>query len=84
MTPAILPGIGERLDPDRMTKIEICCAEATRAEVRIFVADETAPRLVVFPDKGAAVNFYRKLWLLRTGEILGDGQIENLIEGDGP
>jgi len=75
-----LPGTGIRLDPDRITQIEICCLDATRAEVRILSTSDAPPRLFSFPDKAAAIDFYRKVWLLRSGETLDDRQIENLID----
>jgi hypothetical protein len=79
MALTILPGTGVRLDPDQIAKVEICCADATHVEVRIFSIAETEHRYFAFPDKAAAVDFYRQVWLLRSGEKLGDGQIEDLM-----
>lgn len=83
MTWTILPGIGGRLDPDRIMKMEICCLDA-RVEVRIFSIDEATPRLFPFPDKAAAFDFYRKVWLLRSGDSLDGRQVESLIDGNRP
>ena len=83
MALTILPGTGVRLDPDQIAKVEICCADATHVEVRIFAIAETAHRYFAFPDKAAAVDFYRQAWLLRSGEKLDDGQIEDLMASNG-
>ena len=72
MTWTILPGTGIRLDPDQIANIEICCIGATHAEVRILSTGEAPPRLFSFPDKAAALDFYRKVWLLRSDETLDD------------
>jgi len=78
-----LPGTRICLDPDRISKLEICCAEPARVEVRIYSTDDAAPRLFEFPDKAAAIAFYREVWLLRCGQSLDDAQIENLMMEDG-
>jgi hypothetical protein len=80
MALTILPGTRVRFDPDTITKMEICCADAARVEIRIFAAGDGEPRLFEFPDKVAAVEFYRKVWLLRSGETLDDRQIESLVD----
>ena len=79
MALTILPGTQVRFDPDRISKLEICCADAARVEVRIYSMDSAAPHLFEFPDKAAAIDFYRKVWLLRTGETLDDAKVESLM-----
>ena len=79
MVLTILPGTRIRFDPDRLEKLEICCADEARVEVRIYSDDSAAPRLFEFPDKAAAIDFYKKVWLLRNGEALDDAQVEHLI-----
>jgi hypothetical protein len=81
MTLMTLPGTELRLDPRRIGKMEIFCAKTTSIEVRIFLMDTPSPRVIAFPDKTAAVEFYRKIWLLRCGESLDDQQIQKLISG---
>lgn len=83
MASTILPGTSVRIDPDRITKIEIGCIDEKRVEVRIFATGEEAPRLFVFPDKPAAIAFYREVWRLRSGETLDDRQIRQMMEGNG-
>jgi hypothetical protein len=83
MVLTILPGTRIQFDPDRIEKLEICCADTARVEVRIYSTDSAAPRLFEFPDKAAAVDFYRKVWLLRSGEALDDAQIESLMADGG-
>lgn len=56
------------IDPDRITKIEICCVTATRVEVRIFSPLHAEPEVFEFPDKARAVEFCREIWVHR-----GDG-----------
>jgi len=75
----ILPGTRIRFDPDRISKLEICCADATRVEVRVYSTDSPEPRLFEFPDKAAAIEFYRKVWLLRGGQTLDDAAVESLM-----
>jgi hypothetical protein len=80
-----LPGTEVRLDPDRITKMEISCADSARVELRIFLSGESAHQEFEFPDKAAAVDFYRQVWLLRSEDGFIDGQnekghqIENLM-----
>ena len=83
MALTVLPGTGVRLDPDRITKLEICCADATRVEVRIFSAVDTEHRYFAFPDKATAVDFYQQVWQLRSGEKLDELQVENLMANNG-
>ncbi|HWA46338.1 MAG TPA: hypothetical protein VHA10_24180 [Hypericibacter adhaerens] len=83
MASTVLPGTGIRLDPDRIEKIEIACVDETRVEVRIFSVGEEAPRLFAFPDKPAAIAFYRDVWRLRSGQTLDDQQIQRLMEENG-
>jgi len=82
MVLTIVPGTRIRLDPDRISKLEICCADAARVEVRIYPTDDEAPHLFEFPDKAAAIAFYREIWLLRGGQSLDDAQIESLMAED--
>jgi hypothetical protein len=63
-----LPGTEVRLDPDRITKIEICCAETARVGLRVFLSGESTHHEFEFPDKAAAVDFYRQVWLLRSDD----------------
>lgn len=79
MVQTILPGTRVRLDPASIEKIDICCADGARAEVRIFLKDETNHHHFEFPDKAAAVDFYRAVWQLRSGERLEDREIESLL-----
>jgi hypothetical protein len=79
MTHMTLPGTEIRLDPRRISKMEIFCAKATSIELRVFLMDVPSPRVVPFPDKAAAAEFYRKVWLLRCGEALDDQQIQRAI-----
>jgi hypothetical protein len=81
MTLMTLPGTEVRLDPRRIGRMEIFCAKATTIEVRIFLMDAPSPRVIPFSDKTAAVEFYRKIWLLRCGESLDDQQIHKIISG---
>lgn len=83
MALTILPGTRVRLDPEQITKIDIYCADTARVEVRIFVRDETTHHYFEFPDKAAAIDFYRKVWQLRSGERLGDYEIESLMANNG-
>ena len=83
MALTILPGTRARLDPDQITKIEICCVDAAHAEIRIFVADAAAPFFFEFPEKDAAVEFYRQVWLLRSGEALDDREMESVMANSG-
>jgi len=83
MALTILPGTRVRLDPDQITKFEICCVDAAHAEIRIFVADAAEPLFFEFPDKAAAVEFYRQVWLLRSDEALDDREMENVMANNG-
>lgn len=83
MALTILPGTSVRLDPDQITKIDICCADTARVEVRIFLRDGSAHHYFEFSDKAAAIDFYRRVWQLRSGERLEDLAIENLIANRG-
>jgi hypothetical protein len=79
MVLTFLPGTRIRLDPDRISKLEICCADAARVEVRLYSTDGAEPRLFEFSDKAAAVAFYRQVWLLRGGQCLDDAEVEPLL-----
>ncbi|QEX17525.1 hypothetical protein FRZ44_28250 [Hypericibacter terrae] len=78
-----LPGTNVRLDPDQITKIDICCADTARVEIRIFLRDNSPHHFFEFPDKAAAVDFYRAVWQLRSGERLGDREIESFLLNEG-
>ena len=79
MASMVLPGTTVRLDPEQITKIDICCADAARVEVRIFLSDDAIHHCFEFPDKAAAVDFYRAVWQLRSGERLEDREIESVM-----
>jgi hypothetical protein len=83
MAHTILPGTRVRLDPEQITKIDICCADTARVEVRIYLREETPHHYFEFTDKAAAIEFYRKVWQLRSGNRLDDRKIESLMATNG-
>ncbi|MGH6880615.1 hypothetical protein [Hypericibacter sp.] len=83
MALTLLPGTRVRLDPEQITKIDICCADTARVEVRIFLRDEATHHYFEFASKAAAVDFYRQVWQLRSGEHLADREIESLMVNNG-
>ena len=78
-----LPVTNVRPDPDQITKIDICCADTARVEVRIFLRDDSPHHYFEFADKGAAIDFYRQVWQLRGGKRLDDRAIESLMTNKG-
>jgi hypothetical protein len=76
MTVMFGPGTKTRLEPDRVTRIEILCFDCERVEVLIYSVTSATPQLFSFLDKAAAIAFCRRIWLLRGSQGLGDGQIE--------
>jgi hypothetical protein len=56
---------GVAADPNQITKIEICCADADRVEVRVYSALYAEAEFFEFPDKASAIEFCRHVWLLR-------------------
>ena len=78
-----LPSTNVRPDPDQITKIDIYCAEMARVEVRIFLRDDSHHHYFEFPDKGAAIDFYRQVWQLRGGKRLDERSIESLMVSKG-
>jgi hypothetical protein len=76
MTVMFGPGTQTRLEPDRITKIEILCSECSRVEVHTYSVNAPTPRVFGFSDKAAAIAFCRRIWLLRGSQGLGGGQIE--------
>jgi hypothetical protein len=83
MAQTILPGTRIHLDPEKITKIDICCADAARVEVRIFLGDDSTHHYFEFPGKVAAIEFYRKVWQLRSDERLENREIESLMANNG-
>lgn len=83
MAPTILPGTRVRLDPEQITKIDICCADMARVEVRIYLREDTPHHHFEFADKAAAIDFYRRVWQLRSGDRLDDREIEGLMANNG-
>jgi hypothetical protein len=75
----IVPRTQISVDPDKITKVEIICLDGVTAEVRIHLADAASPEVYTFLDKAAAIDFYREVWLLRSGKTLEDGQIEEIM-----
>lgn len=64
MTDVRVPGYDVWLDPTAITKVEIGKADAG-VPVRIFLQNESEPRVVRFPTKQEALDFYAAVWRLK-------------------
>lgn len=71
MTDVRIPGYDVSLDPSAVIKIEIGKADDTGTVVKIFLNNESEPRVVEFTKKQDALDFYATVWKLRD-EALSD------------
>jgi len=59
-------GIGQQIDPDQLTRIEISRnASAESVEVRVFSTTSDEPYSFEFESMGEAIAFYERLWSSR-------------------
>lgn len=59
--------IGQQIDPDLIARIEIARNFSDdMTQVRVFATNAGEPYLFEFENLGAAIQFYERLWSLRS------------------
>lgn len=73
-----IPGSEIWLDPDEITKLEVCADGNHGTVIRIFFRHEESPRVIKFADKEQCIKFYKTVWKLRQSDDVMILEVDDL------